>query len=333
MDEYFCPNCGATLNDQLGFDLNGGTWTCTSCGKLLMDEDVYDGDTVEGVAWYCDDCGALLNRQPGFSDFYGSWQCTNCGHINGTTEDDIVDDGPKSSASGDLSDALAGLFTVVFEAGFAAYSRKKQQEREEEAQRQAEEERIRLEKAKERKVRNELWKKRAKAFLFKGKKIAVPCDYEDLIGRNASYVAHFFSEYAFSDVKMIPIKDIYRGSTHKVGQVEQVIIGGSAYFRAGDMLPYDVEIIITYHEKKEITIPYSERNLRSMNYIEAGERLQELGFTEIYEKPIRDLVTGWVKKDGAVEKVTIGSACPFKKNSVFPYDIEITIEYHTFKKK
>ena len=95
MDEYFCPNCGATLNDQYGFDPSCGTWTCTSCGKLLMDDDVYNGDTFEGVAWYCDDCGALLNRQSGFSDSYGSWRCTNCGHINGTTEDDIVDDGPK----------------------------------------------------------------------------------------------------------------------------------------------------------------------------------------------------------------------------------------------
>lgn len=176
-------------------------------------------------------------------------------------------------------------------------------------------------------------KKRAKAFFFKGKKIAVPCDYEDLIGRNASYVANAFSESAFSDVKTIPVKDIYKGSTYKVGQVEQVVIGGSSYFRKGDLLPYDTEIIITYHEKKEITIPFSERSLRNMNYVEAGDRLQELGFTEIYEKPIRDLVTGWVKKDGAVEKVTIDSVHPFKKNSVFSYDVEITIEYHTFKKK
>ena len=65
-----------------------------------MDDDVYNGDTFEGVAWYCDDCGALLNRQSGFSDSYGSWQCTNCGHINGTTEDDIVDDGPKCPSCG-----------------------------------------------------------------------------------------------------------------------------------------------------------------------------------------------------------------------------------------
>lgn len=115
--------------------------------------------------------------------------------------------------------------------------------------------------------------------------------------------------------------------------MEQVVIGGSSYFRKGDLLPYDAEIVITYHEKKVITIPFSERSLHKMNYIEAEDRLQELGFTEIYEKPIRDLVTGWVKKDGAVEKITIGEDYPFKKNSVFPYDVEITIEYHTFKKK
>ena len=92
MDEYFCPKCGAKLNDQYDFNPNGGTWRCTECGELLMDDDVYDGDSFEGVAWYCDSCGALLNRQYGFSDSYGSWTCTECGHTNGITEDDIISD-------------------------------------------------------------------------------------------------------------------------------------------------------------------------------------------------------------------------------------------------
>lgn len=91
-DEYFCPKCGAILNDQYGFDPNNGTWTCTECGQHLMDDDIYDGDTFEGVAWYCDECGALLNRQTGFSDSYGSWTCTECGHTNGITEEDIIDE-------------------------------------------------------------------------------------------------------------------------------------------------------------------------------------------------------------------------------------------------
>lgn len=92
MDEYFCPKCGAILNDQYGFNPNGGTWRCTECGELLMDDDVYDGDSFEGVAWYCDSCGALLNRQYGFSASYGSWTCTECGHTNGITEADIISD-------------------------------------------------------------------------------------------------------------------------------------------------------------------------------------------------------------------------------------------------
>ena len=91
-EEYFCPKCGAILNDQYGFDPNNGTWTCTECGQRLMDESIYDGDTYQGVAWYCDQCGDLLNKQSGFSDSYGSWTCTKCCHINGTTEDDIIDE-------------------------------------------------------------------------------------------------------------------------------------------------------------------------------------------------------------------------------------------------
>lgn len=92
MDEYYCPNCNTTLNDQDGFDPEQGTWTCTACGQRLMDDDVYNGDTFEGVAWRCDQCNALLNRQFGFSDSYGTWVCTECGHTNGTTEEDILDD-------------------------------------------------------------------------------------------------------------------------------------------------------------------------------------------------------------------------------------------------
>lgn len=463
MDEYFCPNCGATLNDQYGFDPSCGTWTCTSCGKLLMDDDVYDGDTFEGVAWYCDDCGALLNRQSGFSDSYGSWQCTNCGHINGTTEDDIVDDGPKCPSCGaalkeqysfsDWSDdhtcsecgaklhrsyssdpfevveedeknkcpgCGASLkdqysfsdwyddytcsecgaklhrsysgdpFEVVEEDkknkcpncgadlddqyGFddyeddwectecgarlhhsyssdpyevvddedadvegsssrdyhsssydsSSYSRAGSKSTTSESYVSRKEKRI---------PESELKKLRRKAFFFKRKKVQIGFGYTDLLRRNVEDVEIRLYNQAFNNIKTIPIKDIYKGSIYTEGEVEQVVIAGSSYFNDGDMIPYDAEIVVTYHAKKEITIPFAEKSLRKMNYIAAGDKLQELGFTEIYEHPIRDLVTGWVKKDGAVEKVTIGDVYPFKKNSVFTYDTKIVIEYHTFKKK
>lgn len=267
------------------------------------------------------------------SDGSGSYHSGSGSSQYFDSDDSDDNDDSDSSDSGDLSDALAGLFTVAIGAGIAAHSKKKQQEREAEAARQAEAERIRLEKEKERKAKNALRKQRVKAFLFKGKKIEIHYGSEELVGRNIEFVSRVLTEGAFTNIKSVSVKDIYTGSPYEVGQVEQIVIDGSGYFQEGDQIPYDADIVITYHEKREITIPFSERSLRKMNYVEVGDKLQELGFTEIYEHPIRDLVTGWVKQDGAVEKVTIGDVYPFKKNSEFTYDTKIVIEYHTFKKK
>ena len=512
MDEYFCPNCGATLNDQFGFDPSCGTWTCTSCGKLLMDDDVYEGDTFEGVAWFCDGCGALLNRQSGFTDSNGSWTCTECGHHNGTTEDDIVDDSfscPKCGSTlnsqwgfnkfnddhecsscgaklhhshsddeysiveddslkcpncgAKLNDQLffadynydwectecgahlhhsysSDPYTVVEEdkgpqcpqcgaylkdqscfSDFKddweckecgahlhhSYSSDPYTVVEEDKGPQCPQCGAYLKDQscfseyeddwectecgthlhhdyssdpyevvgddddedgddddnysdhssdssytppsytppmssspapprlkKEKKLPDsDLRKQRIKAFLFKRKKIQIKLSYVDLLGRNVDDVETLLLNQAFVNIIKVPIKDIYVGSPYYVGQVEQVAIQGNSYFNKGDLIPYDAEIVVTYHVKREIIIPFSERSLRKLNYIVAGDKLQDLGFTEIYERPIRDLVTGWVTKDGSVEKVTIGDTYPFKKNSVFTYDTRITIEYHTFKKK
>lgn len=89
--EYFCPHCGAILNEQYGFDPDNGTWTCTCCGQELYGDDIYEGDEYPGVMWYCDNCGALLNKQSGFSDDCGSWFCTECGHLNSISKDEIYE--------------------------------------------------------------------------------------------------------------------------------------------------------------------------------------------------------------------------------------------------
>lgn len=97
-NEYFCPNCGAVLNDQVGFDPANSTWICTKCGQQLFDDSVEETqEAFSGVVWYCDSCNAVLNKQPGFADYLGTWTCTECGHVNSITEDDILkasDDSP-----------------------------------------------------------------------------------------------------------------------------------------------------------------------------------------------------------------------------------------------
>lgn len=89
MSDYICPNCGADLEEQFGFDPNASYWTCTNCGTLLTNPDDPDMDTPSGTIWFCDCCGACLNKQYGFDESYSSWTCTECGHINNLSGDNV----------------------------------------------------------------------------------------------------------------------------------------------------------------------------------------------------------------------------------------------------
>lgn len=422
MDKYYCTNCGATLNDQSGFDPGKGTWTCAECGQHLMDNDIYEGDKFKGVAWYCDNCGVLLNRQSGFSDSLGTWTCTECYHVNGTTKDDILGDdeiikcpnckGALNKQSGfneynykwectycgtklhrkytwdDFEEIDENLICpncdayLPSQSGFSKYdddwtcdecgaelhrdysidhyevvdqssdydmddddedeqvnddiddnddnyndslkSNRKSTETRKKQTYYHQSTQIRPE--------SELKRVRFKAFIFNRKKIQIGFDYTDLLRKNISEVKIKFFNQAFKNIKAIPIYDIYVDSEYTEGEVEQIVISGSSFFEASDYIPYDAEIIITYHAKKIILIPFSRHSLLRKNYVYVGDMFQELGFTEIYERPIKDLITGWITKDGSVENIYIANSDSFKKNSSYEYDVKIVIEYHTFKR-
>ena len=92
MSDYFCPNCGADIGEQYGFDPDKGVWTCTNCGETLYGDDIEETmDQFDGVVWRCDSCGALLNKQSGFYDSCETWYCTECGHANRISEDEIYE--------------------------------------------------------------------------------------------------------------------------------------------------------------------------------------------------------------------------------------------------
>lgn len=50
-------------------------------------------------------------------------------------------------------------------------------------------------------------------------------------------------------------------SIFKDGEVESVLINGTTVFSQQEMYPYDSEVVITYHEKREITISFTHGNL------------------------------------------------------------------------
>ncbi len=90
-DICFCPNCGAILNDQYGFDPDLSVWTCAECGQQLYGDDIEATmDQFDGVVWYCNVCNAILNKQDGFRDDCGTWNCSECGYTNRISEEEIL---------------------------------------------------------------------------------------------------------------------------------------------------------------------------------------------------------------------------------------------------
>lgn len=351
MDEYFCPNCGAILNYQTGFSPDCGAWTCTECGKMLMDDEVYDGDEYEGVAWFCDSCGVLLNKQEGFSDSYGSWICTECGYNNGTTEEDIInrDDGPKCPNCGaslseqfcfggyenDWNCTECGV-QLHRDYSFDEFSIKENDEDEstksinDDVENDISEDNIQFEE-----IKNTIVKKLKKfaTLISKDKKIKIGISSADLIGDNVNETEKILKDAGFINVEKQAIQDIYVDNVKEDGEVEKVIIDEKIDFTKKDEFPYNSKILIIYHTKKKLTFPFSHKQVYKRNYKEVRKELREIGFTNIKTKRINDLVTGWIVKDGSIEEVSIEHLNSYKQGIVCDYDTEIIIKYHTFSKK
>lgn len=97
------------------------------------------------------------------------------------------------------------------------------------------------------------------------------------------------------------------------------------------MVPYDAEIIITFHVKKEFEFPYSARQMINRDFTQLASEFVGIGFTEVYTLPLKDLTTGWIKKERAVQQVLIEGIDTIKKGMPIEHDKKITIQYHSFK--
>ena len=60
--------------------------------------------------------------------------------------------------------------------------------------------------------------------------------------------------------------------------------------------------------------------------------LEGEGFVNISKVEKKDLLTGWIKKDGSVASITVDGKAEFSEDSTYRPDVQIVIEYHTFDK-
>ena len=309
MDEYFCPNCGAVLNNQYGFDPDGGTWRCTECGELLMDDDVYSGESFEGVAWYCDSCGALLNCQCGFSDSYGSWTCTECGHHNRISEDDIV-----SEEQIEFSCPNCGV-TLDFQPGFNkydddwectscgahlhhSYSDDEYEEREEESSNNS-----------------------GNSF-----------EYSDSENQHYSY-SYTSSDSAKAKTSESHNRDSQIYSDNKAKQKTKKKANWKLRFLGILFLIVVALIGIGYYEIKLFTpVEFSSTELLGESYEEVVSVFEKAGFSNISTNEIADLSLKDIAEENKVDTVKIGIFEKFTSTSKYPSNFPVVITYHTLEK-
>lgn len=249
---------------------------------------------------------------------------------NGDVADD--DDGDTDWISG-LAELAVGLGAVAIAKSTekAREEARKEEERRHELERIAEEKRrIRREKKEhDRKIRKKRWK----ALFFNKKNLQVNFSTTDLVGEDYKEVLEDFEEAGFNNCRAIAVKDIYVGSNKYVGEVEQVVINGQSHVSEGTMVPYDAEILVTYHLKREIKFPFNQRMVTKMTFEQVADALIDLGYTEVYTLPLKDLKIGWIKKENFVQQILIAGVESVKKGIVLEYDTKITIQYHSFAKR
>ncbi len=100
------------------------------------------------------------------------------------------------------------------------------------------------------------------------------------------------------------------------------------------------EVVTNYIEKRDTKnenpgITYYKVPTDACDYIGMDKdtvfyELKAYGFKNIVFQPKRDLIKGWINKDGDVVEVRINGKNDFEKNQKFPSESRIVIEYHTF---
>ena len=85
-------------------------------------------------------------------------------------------------------------------------------------------------------------------------------------------------------------------------------------------------------DKNELTIPMSSNDYEEDNYKQVVKQLESAGFQNIETFEIADLVTGWITKDGDVDRVSINGDYDFDEGDIFPKDATVVVTYHTFEK-
>lgn len=253
----------------------------------------------DGSFWYYGaDGGWGYKNADGSGAYYGSDNSTT--FYDGDEDNDEDDDCNHCGDNSNSTFWAAWLAAMAVDLGIHAVEKITEPAREE---------------ARKKEERRQVRNKRLKAFFFNKKNLELEYSTSSFVGKDLTEVLNDLTRSGFNNCKAVSVKDIYVGSNKNVDEVEQVTINGQTQIGQGAMVPYDAEILITYHQKREIEIPFNVREVTKMTYEQVADVLTGIGFTEVNTLPLKDLKTGWIKKVNSVRQVAVVGIENIKKRN------------------
>ena len=69
---------------------------------------------------------------------------------------------------------------------------------------------------------------------------------------------------------------------------------------------------------------------KGKDYQDIVNNFKEKGFKNIETEKLKDLITGWITKDGEVESVSVDGDKDYSPNVWYSNNVKVVITYHTF---
>lgn len=182
-------------------------------------------------------------------------------------------------------------------------------------------------------------------------RVILPLSRKDMVGKNYKQVNQQLEDAGFTNIVLYANPDIEDGFNplkKKDGEIQSVTINGSSDYSKNTAFKNDVLIRIIYHTyaenenekielgENDIQITFSSKELKGKDHEEVVKQLKDVGFTNVKEETKADInpdskLKFLSKKDGEVEKVTIGENDSFKKEEIFDKNDEVVVIYHTYE--
>lgn len=355
---WTCDECGEVLDNQKGFNDKSGEWKCTSCGynnvidesNILVEEEKEKKSSKKKIK-------RSGKKQSKKENCYNEdYICDN----NSNYEDksiDIEENNIYDNNEYDLNNYSENdnfynitddeMSTEEYEKIYEEKIKKKEmleKIRIEEEKIRKEEEKIAIEKNRAWFRKN--WKKvlctitvivlfisMLYIYILYNSLIQVGYNPDELIGLNYMVVEEKLLSRGFDNIEIRKITDLTIKERDRRDIVTDITINNKNDFKDKTKFLPNKKIIIVYHTTMKYSPPITSQDAKKKQYNDIIKKFENAGFKNIKTKKIKDLTTGWITKDGEVEKITINSNDSYTELDEYEEDAEVIIEYHTYKNK